>query len=138
MMHRLIVIARCTEEHFSDIIIEAPIIFSDKVRLLFIDGSFMDIRYPVDSKYSFHWQLEDEIIRIDTAPHHRQVSTYPRHMHIGKEENVVKDSVTEIGNTVEENVKCVLEFVRSTVGKYVGYFQMVECGMFPVFIILPY
>ena len=117
MMHRLIVIARCAEEHFSDIIIEAPIIFSDKVRLLFIDGSFMDIRYPVDSKYSFHWQLEDEIIRIDTAPHHRQVSTYPRHMHIGKEENVVEDSVTEIGNTMEENVKCVLEFVRSTVGK---------------------
>ncbi len=101
MMHRLIVIARCAEEHFSDIIIEAPIIFSDKVSLLFIDGSFMDIRYPVDSKYSFHWQLEDEIIRIDTAPHHRQVSTYPRHMHIGK----------------EENVKCVLEFVQSKVGK---------------------
>ncbi len=75
------------------------------------------IRYPVDSKYSFHWQLKDEIIRIDTAPYHRQVSTYPRHMHIGKEDNVVEDSVTEIGNTVEENVKCVLEFVRSKVGK---------------------
>ena len=116
-MHRLIVIARCAEEHFSDIISEAPIIFSDKVRLLFIDGSFMDIRYPVDSKYSFHWQLEDEIIRIDTAPHHRRVSTYPRYMHIGKEENVIEDSVTEIGNTVEENVKCVLEFVRSKVGE---------------------
>jgi hypothetical protein len=77
----------------------------------------MDIRYPVDSKYLFHWQLEDEIIRIDTAPHHRRVSTYPQHMHIWKEENVVEDSVTEIGNTVEENAKCVLEFVRSKVGK---------------------
>ncbi len=64
-------------------------------------------------KYSFHWQLEDKIIRIDTAPHHRLVSTYPRHMHIGMEENVVEDSVTEIGNTVAENVKCV----RSKVGK---------------------
>lgn len=117
MMHRLIVIARCAEEDFSDIIIEAPIIFSDKVRLLFVDGSFMDIKYPVDSKYSFHWQLEDEIIRIDTAPHHRQVSTYPRHMHIGKGKNVMEDSVTEIGNTLEENVKCVLEFARSKVGK---------------------
>jgi hypothetical protein len=42
MMHRLIVIARCAEEHFPDIISEAPIIFSDKVRLLFIDSSFKD------------------------------------------------------------------------------------------------
>lgn len=58
------------EEHFSDIISEAPINFSDKTRLLFIDVSFMDIKYPVDSKYSFHWQLKHEIIRIDTAPHH--------------------------------------------------------------------
>ena len=115
MMHRLIVIARCAEEHFPDIISEAPIIFSDKVRLLFIDGSFMDIRYPVDSKYSFHWQLEDGIIRIDTAPHHRQVSTYPRHMHIGKEGNVVEDSVTGVGNNIEENVKCVLGFVRERI-----------------------
>ena len=38
-----------------------------------------DIRYPVDSKYSFHWQRKDEMIRIDTAPHHNQLSTYPRH-----------------------------------------------------------
>ena len=117
MIHRLIAIARCAEDHFSDIIREAPFIYSDKVRLIFIDGSFMDIRYPVDSKYSFHWQLEDEIVRIDTAPHHRNVSTYPRHMHIGKEENVVDDSITRVGNTIEENVMSVLEFVRNKVGK---------------------
>lgn len=72
----------------------------------------MDIRYPVDSKYSFHWGREDGIIRIDTAPHHRLLSTYPRHMHLGKEENVVEDSVTRVNNTIEENVKSVLGFVR--------------------------
>ncbi len=115
MMHRSIVIARCAEDHFLDIIREAPLIYSDKVRLIFVDGSFMDIRYPVDSKYSFHWQLEDEIIRIDTAPHHNQVATYPRHMYIGKEENVVDDPVTQTGNTIEENVMSMLEFVRSKI-----------------------
>lgn len=113
MMHRSIVIARCAEDHFLDIIREAPLIYSDKVRLIFIGGSFMDIRYPVDSKYSFHWQLKDEIIRIDTAPHHHKVSTYPRHM--GTEENVVDDSVTRAGNTMEENVMSVLEFVRNKI-----------------------
>ena len=87
------------------------------MRLVFIDGFFLDIRYPVDSKYSFHWQRDDEMIRIDTAPHHRQLSTYPRHMHIGKEDHVIEDTVTEIDNTIEENVKCVLGFVRSKLEK---------------------
>jgi hypothetical protein len=116
-MHRLIIVAQCAEEHFSEILSEEPIIFSDKVRLVFVDGSYMDIRYPVDSKYSFHWQREDEIIRIDTAPHHRQLSTYPRHMHKGKEDVVVEDSVTRIDNTIEENVTCVLRFVRGKLEK---------------------
>ncbi len=116
-MHRLFVIAHCVEEYFSEILSEAPIIFSDKVRLLFVDGSYMDIRYPVDSKYSFHWQREDEMIRIDTAPHHSQLSTYPRHMHMGNEDHVIEDSVTEIDNTIEENVMCVLRFVRRKLEK---------------------
>ncbi len=116
-MHRLIIIAQCAQEHFSEILSEMPIIFSDKVRLVFIDGSFMDIRYPVDSKYSFHWQRDNEMIRIDTAPHHRRLSTYPRHMHIGKEDDVVEDTVTEIDNTMEENVACVLGFVRNKLEK---------------------
>ncbi|NJD52481.1 MAG: hypothetical protein FIB07_06380 [Candidatus Methanoperedens sp.] len=116
-MHRLFIVAQCAQEHFLNILSEAPIIYSDKVRLVFVDGSYMDIRYPVDSKYSFHWQREDEMIRIDTAPHHRKLSTFPRHMHIGKEENVVEDSITEIDNTIEENVMCVLAFVRSKLEK---------------------
>lgn len=114
MIHRLIIIARCAEECFPDIMSEAPIIYSDKVRLFFTDKTYMDVRYPVDSKYSFHWQLDDEIVRIDTAPHHRQISTYPRHIHIGNEKNVIEDEVTELGNTIEENVHAVLKFVRNT------------------------
>jgi hypothetical protein len=111
-MHRLIVIAQCAEEHFDNILKEMPIIFSDKVRLVFIDDSYMDIRYPVDSKYSFHWQRRDEMIRIDTAPHHSQLSTYPRNIHMGKENNIVEDTITNIDNNIEENVKCVLGFVH--------------------------
>lgn len=112
-MHRLFIVARCAEEHFSEILDEPPIIFNDRVRLVFIDGSYMDIRYPVDSKYSFHWQREDEMMRIDTAPHHRKLLSFPRHMHIRKEEDVVEDSITDICNTIEDNVMCVLKFVRN-------------------------
>ncbi|MDJ1421095.1 MAG: DUF6516 family protein [Candidatus Methanoperedens sp.] len=75
------------------------------------------MRYPVEAKYSFHWQLKDRILRIDTAPHHRNLSTYPRHMHIGKEEHVAEDTVTKIDSTIEENMKCVPQFVRGKLDK---------------------
>jgi len=44
LSQRLIVIARCAEEYFSDILSEMPIIYSDKVRLVFVDSSYMDIK----------------------------------------------------------------------------------------------
>jgi len=117
MMKWLIIIARYAQTYFPQILKESPIIFTDKVRLVFIDGSYMDIRYPVDSKYSFHWQMKTEIIRIDTAPHHRNISTYPRHMHSGTEENVIEDYLTEISNNMEDNIESVLNFVQEKLKK---------------------
>lgn len=36
-------------------------------------------------KYSFHWQRNDGtlICRWDNAPHHRDVTTFPHHLHEG-------------------------------------------------------
>ncbi|MFQ6071940.1 MAG: DUF6516 family protein [Methanosarcinales archaeon] len=90
--NRLIIIARAAQANFSDILSEPPKIFDDKVRLYFIDGSFMEIRYPLDTKYSFHWQRASNIFRVDTAPHHKRLSTHPRHIHIG--DRVLEDAIT--------------------------------------------
>jgi hypothetical protein len=56
------------------------------------------------------------MIRIDTAPHHRQLLTYPRHIHMGTENNIVEDTITNIDNNIDENVKCVLGFVSLRLG----------------------
>ncbi|MFQ6119880.1 MAG: DUF6516 family protein [Methanosarcinales archaeon] len=108
--NRLIVIARTAQTYFSEILSAEPQIFDDKVRLLFIDDSFMDIRYPMNSKYSFHWRSASNMFRVDTAPHHKNVSTYPRHIHIG--DLVIADTLTSFDNTIEDNVKNVLNYVR--------------------------
>lgn len=35
--------------------------------------------------YSFHWQKKngDLIVRWDNSPHHKQISSFPHHKHIG-------------------------------------------------------
>jgi hypothetical protein len=34
-----------------------------RLRLYLVDGSFLDVRYPTDHEYSFHWQVEDKVYR---------------------------------------------------------------------------
>ncbi|MGZ8218021.1 toxin-antitoxin system TumE family protein [Methylomagnum sp.] len=45
----------------------------------------------VIEKYSFHWQRADGSLvrRWDNAPHHREIATFPHHLHEGEEANVL-------------------------------------------------
>jgi len=45
----------------------------------------------VVGKYSFHWQQGNGTLlkRWDNAPHHPEISTFPHHIHDGREENVM-------------------------------------------------
>jgi len=48
------------------------------------------MRNIVTEKYSYHWQSSVGEIRKrwDNAPHHREIDTYPHHVHDGSEDNV--------------------------------------------------
>jgi hypothetical protein len=69
-----------------------------RVRCTLIDGSELQpterVRDVGDAlaieKYSFHWQNKDgtPIYRWDNAPHHRDLSTFPHHLHAGANEIV--------------------------------------------------
>ncbi|MCY3413254.1 MAG: hypothetical protein INQ03_16560 [Candidatus Heimdallarchaeota archaeon] len=43
---------------------------------MFTNGALLDIRYPVSSSYSFFLNYNEKIYRIDTAPHHKTISSY--------------------------------------------------------------
>ncbi|MDI6886861.1 MAG: DUF6516 family protein, partial [archaeon] len=94
-----------------DIVMDAEL-HADKVRLILIDGSWIDVRYPVEDKFSFHWQRGDKIYRIDTAPHHKGMRSFPKHIHFGSEDNVIEDDVSEENVSPEENFKRFMEWVR--------------------------
>ena len=105
-------LARIAFSEFRHILKREPLILRDRIRLLFIDESFMDIRYPLDHDYSFHWQRKRELYRINTAPNHPEIETFPRHIHAKEEENITPDTITSLNNPPEENLRQVLKWVK--------------------------
>ncbi len=107
---------------FSDIVMDAEL-YADRVRLILIDGSWIEVRYPVEDKFSFHWQRGDKIYRIDTAPHHKGMRSFPRHIHFGSEDNVIEDDVSEENVSPEENFKRFMEWVKGLLRR-----NWTQCG----------
>ncbi len=73
-------------------------------RVLLIDGSelyvseyFIVLKDRIKrDKYSYHLQKNDElIIRWDNAPHHRELSTFPFHIHRKNEVHGSKDMTAD-------------------------------------------
>jgi hypothetical protein len=63
----------------------------NKLRLAFVDGSYLDVWLTADGDYSYHWEWRRQtgrMYRWDNAPHHPQVITFPAHFHDGNEATV--------------------------------------------------
>jgi Family of unknown function (DUF6516) len=73
-----------------------------RYRLILKDGSFLEMFELFQmtelgvkiSKYSFHWQSPNGELykRWDNAAHHKNISTYPYHIHEGAEDNILPHS----------------------------------------------
>ena len=111
MLLRYLTFLKIVGDEYSDVVADATL-YPDRLKLILVDGSWIEVRYPVEHKFSFHWQRGERVYRIDTAPHHREVRTYPRHIHLGSEDNVVEDFVTERATSPEENFRKFMAWVR--------------------------
>lgn len=99
-------------EEFRDAVVKAETLHAVRLKLLLIDGSTLHVLYPKPGKYSFHWRQKGRIFRINTAPHHREIATFPRHLHYETEERIAEDTITTLSASPEENFRRVLEWVR--------------------------
>jgi len=82
---------------------------STKLRLTFIDGSFMDVFFSRKGQYNYHWQRDKEIYRWDNADHWPDISTHPKHCHSGSDKNVMESAISDIP---EEALRSILSFLR--------------------------
>jgi len=104
-------VKRLIKAEFSHVIVSDPVIIRRKLRVLLDDGSFIEIRYPTMREYSLHWQKGSKIVRVDTAPHHLNLKSFPRHVHFKVEDNVIEDNITDLKYSPTENVRKFLNFI---------------------------
>jgi len=102
------------EVEFADIVADGYVPDLNELRIVLIEGSFIDVWFSLklEGRYSYHWErraIDGTIYRHDNAPHNRwqNVTTFPRHFHDGSESNVI-----ESHENPEKGLREFLTFVR--------------------------
>lgn len=105
------------EVEFSDVVVDTASSDLNELRIVLIDGSFVDVWFSLklEGRYSYHWErkaIDGTIYRHDNAPHKRwrKVKTFPKHFHEGSEEQVMESYLSD---TAEEGLRGFLTFVRN-------------------------
>ena len=90
---------------FPDIVLNTNIIFSSaglpkKLRINFIDSSYLDIWVSKNKDYSYHWErrlIDGLIFRHDNAPHEKwnKIKTFPKHFHNGSDLKAIASEISD-------------------------------------------
>lgn len=85
------------ENEFLDIVESILRPSEEKLRVILIDKSFIDIRISqkVKNRFDFHWErrhIDGKIFRYDNFPdiHFKNLKSFPEHFHYEKENKVVE------------------------------------------------
>lgn len=113
-------LANIAATEYADIVAKTSLIGGtatnpNKVRLILVEGSFVDVWMSTDGDYAFHWERRrqtGQMYRWDNAPHHPQISTFPAHFHDGDEATVEE---SRLSANPEAALREVLEFVKRAV-----------------------
>ena len=90
-----------------------------KVRVVFVDSSFLDIYWSPSGRYSLHYErrhIDGTVYRHDNAPHekHQHIRTFPKHFHRGSEDRVEESHLPEDPiKAVEHFLRFILDLIRT-------------------------
>lgn len=115
-------LAEIARNKHPDIVSETKIIGkrtrgSSKLRIVFKDGSFLDIWLTPTGKYSYHWEQRAQrgiFYRHDNAPDHPEVSSYPKHIHNGTEQNIQPSDISDVPQIALVHL---LDIIRETLNE---------------------
>jgi len=67
----------------------------------------IELRFADATEYAINWQWGDVQLRIDTAPMHPELTTFPNHLHDSDGE-LRTDRITRPGNAPWDNVRVLI------------------------------
>ena len=83
-------------------LVQATAIGRDKLRVVLVDGSYIDFWWSrqIPGRFAFHWErghIDGTIYRHDNMPHlqWQQVATFPKHFHAGDPQTVMESHMTD-------------------------------------------
>jgi len=88
----------------------APQIGQDALTLHFQNGLMLQARFASPEEYSIQWRVGDTEHRIDTAPLHPELSTFPHHVH-DSQGKTHPDPLTIPGRSPWDNLQAVLDVI---------------------------
>lgn len=85
----------CTKKRYNakQGFISGSIKFKNGSRLEFVEVKDMDRSAKVKYRYQYMTPNDVRIFRYDNAPHHRYISTFPHHKHLGEESDLIIESI---------------------------------------------
>ena len=112
-MDKLSILKKIADIEFRNIV-RHSFILDYKLRIILIDGSFIDIHVSqkLKNRFSFHWECKDEkIFRYDNFPDKkaRKVKTFPYHFHYKKQDDILENPFPE---DLENGFREFLRFVE--------------------------
>ena len=88
----------------------SPRLAHDALTLELDCGVMLQARFAGPDEYSIEWQRGAQQFRIDTAPLHRELGSFPNHFH-DADGSVYADRLTRPGAAPWDNLQAVLEMV---------------------------
>ncbi|MCB1896928.1 MAG: hypothetical protein H6945_00945 [Zoogloeaceae bacterium] len=101
-------LARVVGATFAGHLATEPDLRQDALLLQLRDGTSIEIRYAAADAYSLGWRRKGLWRRIDTAPCHPELATWPNHFHIG-DGDVRADPVTRCGAEPWHNLRVLVQ-----------------------------
>ncbi|MCC6533008.1 MAG: hypothetical protein IT531_10705 [Burkholderiales bacterium] len=89
-----------------------PQLAHDALLVRLDNGVALELRFTPAGEYSIGWSHGDTSMRIDTAPVHPELATYPNHLH-GRDGTARADPLTDPQRSPWENLRAVIEHVRA-------------------------
>lgn len=80
----------------------------DALQAAFDNGVTLEVRYLNPAEYTLAWSWGDAELRVDTAPVHKGLGTYPNHLH-DDDGQVLEDPLTRPGAPPWDNLKAVAD-----------------------------